>query len=201
MECQTCRGLRHVPRDGGFSRCPECYVPAMVDRELRSRDYPLVWKGLSPSLVIPLFQDTPEVAAAMRDLAAGVPRRIHAYSLPNEHRQAFTGSLVYGFLACGVGAQVLDSADLSLRHFTKDSQKWGQIEKSKEAVIFTLGREIEPRIGFFYFRALLDRAVNYALPFVLITDYPLSVHDPRYPDLMAVVNAARFDRTDLQLTP
>lgn len=198
-ECATCRDLRHVPRDAKFVRCPDCYTRRFIQRELMVRNYPAMWSKLDPKLVIAMFGAASTVGQALQDVLHGTKKLVHAYGLPDERRQAFVGALAYGFLDQGWGAQVLDSADLAMRHFTKDADRWVEIERRREGVIFTLGREVETRIGFYYLRALLDRAVNYQLPFVLVTDYQLEVHAPRYPDLMPIVNAAQFDQLNLSL--
>lgn len=198
-ECQTCRDLRHVPQGDKFVRCPQCYLSRFLAREIQVRQFPRSWLKLDPNLVIAMFKDSQPVRDAMTGLLNGTVKLVHAYGMPNERRQAFVGALAHGFLLNGWGAQVLDSADLALRHFSKDNERWTQIERMKEATVLTLGREVETRLGFFYLRTLLDRAVNYQLPFVLVTDYELAVHDPRYPDLTAVIGAAAFDVTDLPL--
>jgi hypothetical protein len=195
--CPTCRDMRHVHRDGRFVRCPECYVQRYVEREMRVRDLPKTWSRLDPAMVIAMFHESPAVSSAMTGLLDGTVRLVHAFGMPTERRQAFVGALAFGFLSRNLGAQVLDSADLAYRHFTKDAEKWTQIERRREATILTLGREVENRLGFFYLRALLDRAVNHQLPFVLVTDYPLDIHAPRYPDLMPVIEAANFDVLNL----
>lgn len=175
-------------------------MPRFVQRELRVRNYPEAWASLNPRLVIQMFGATSTVGQGLQGLLNGTKRLVHAYDLPTDRRQAFVGALAYGFLEMGLGAQVVDSAELAMRHFTKDTDLWTRLERSREAVIFTLGREIENRLGFFYLRSLLDRAVNYRLPFVLVTDYTLEVHAPRYPDLMGIIDSARFDVTNLQLS-
>lgn len=197
--CQTCRDLRHVQKEGKFVRCPECYFPRFIEREMSVRQLPRNWTKLEPSLVIRMFHDDPRIAETLAGLLDGTIRLVHGYGLPTERRQAFVGALAYGFLKNGWGAQVLDSADLAFRHFTKDAERWSQLERQKEATILTLGREVENRLGFFYLRSLLDRAVHHQLPFVVITDYELAVHSPRYPDLDAVIQAANFDTLDLPL--
>lgn len=198
--CNACRNLRHVQQpDGTFVRCPECYVKRYVQRELQVRQYPAAWAALDPKLVIQMFDAGSAVGQAMQGLLNGSKRLVHAYGLPTDRRQAFVGTLTYGFLEKELGAQVLDSADLAMRHFTKDASQWSSIERKREAVLFTLGREVENRLGFFYLRSLLDRAVNFRLPFVLVTDYALEVHAPRYPDLLAVIESAQFDVTNLAL--
>lgn len=199
FECATCRDLRHVPHGAKFVRCPDCYTRRFIEREITVRQLPRTWTKLDPALVIAMFHETPAVRDAMTGLLNGTTKLVHAYALPNERRQAFVGALAYGFLERGWGAQVLDSADLAFRHFTKDAEKWTQLERQKEATILTLGREVEVRLGFFYLRSLLDRAVNHQLPFVLVTDYELQVHAPRYPDLMPVIEAASFDTLNLPL--
>jgi LSD1 subclass zinc finger protein len=198
-ECLTCRDLRHVPQGTKFIRCPDCFTRRFIERELTVRQFPKAWSKLDPAMVIAMFHESPAVSAAMTGLLHGNQKLVHAYGLPTERRQAFVGTLAYGFLERGWGAQVLDSADLAFRHFTKDAEKWTHLERMKEATILTLGREVENRLGFFYLRSLLDRAVNHQLPFVLITDYELEVHAPRYPDLMPVIEAASFDVLNLPL--
>lgn len=199
-ECATCRDLRHVSQDGKFVRCPDCYVRRYVTRELAVREYPAAWAKLEPALVIQMFGAGTPVGGLMTDLLQHSKRLVHVYDLPTDRRQAFVGALTYGFLEQGLGAQVLDSADLAFRHFAKDAERWTALEKRREATIFTLGREVENRLGFFYLRSLLDRAVNHRLPFVLVTDYPLEVHAPRYPDLMPVLTAANFDTLNFSLS-
>jgi LSD1 subclass zinc finger protein len=199
IDCSTCRNMRHVHNGVGFVRCPECYAKNLVMQELRTRHYPRAWGRCEPSTVMGAFGSTSDVAMSMNALLSGRVTLVHAYDLPTERRQAFTGGLVYGFLQNGWGAQVLDSADLAQRHFAKEAQQWVAIERTREAVIFTLGREVETRLGFYYLRQLLDRAVDHRLPFVLLTDYPLEQHAPRYPDLTAVIEAARFDQLNLPL--
>lgn len=200
VDCPTCRNMRHVPLDNGsFTRCPDCYAKTYLQREFAVRQYPQAWASLEPSVVIAMFGATSPVGQAMDAMLTRRHHLIHAYGLPTDRRQAFVGALAYGFLERGMGAQVLDSADLAFRHFTKDTERWTALERNREAAIFTLGREVENRLGFFYLRSLLDRAVNYGLPLVLVTDYPLEVHAPRYPDLMPVIEAARFDLLNLSL--
>jgi hypothetical protein len=198
--CATCRDMRHVAHEGRFVRCPDCFMPRYIEREMQVRGLPQAWSRLDPSLVISMFHETPAVSQAMTGLLNGSVRLVHAYGLPNERRQAFVGALVYGFLSQGRGGQFLDSADLALRHFSKESERWSQTERQREATVFTLGREVEHRIGFFYLRSVLDRAVNHQLPLVVLTDYPLEVHAPRYPDLMPVVRAANFDALNLSIS-
>lgn len=135
----------------------------------------------------------------MRHILTGRKSLVHAHDLPTERRQAFVGGLAHGFLRQGVGVQVLDSADLAHKHFSKEGQHWASIERRREAVIFTLGREVETRLGFHYLRQLLDRAVDHRLPFILVTDYPIENYAPRYPDLTAVIEAARFDALNVAL--
>lgn len=192
--------MRHVHNGTGFVRCPDCYAKNMVMQELRTRHYPRTWLHCDPHVVMSGFGGSSDVSQVMQSLLAGRATLVHAYDLPTERRQAFTGALVYGFLQNGWGAQVLDSADLAQRHFAKEAQAWAAIERQREAVIFTLGREVETRLGFYYLRQLLDRAVDHRLPFVLLTDYPIEQHAPRYPDLMAVLEAARFDQLNLGLS-
>lgn len=170
-----------------------------IERELQVRDYPTSWVSLDPKLVIPMFEPLSPVGQAMQGLLNGTKHLVHAYGMPSDRRQAFVGSLTYGFLESGKGAQVLDTADLAVRHFAKDASRWAEVDRRREATILTLGREVENRLGFFYLRSLLDRAVNHRLPLVLLTDYTLDVHAPRYPDLMAVIHSAQFDITDLSL--
>lgn len=199
-DCATCRDLRHVQSGDGFVRCPDCYTRRYITRELSVRQYPSAWAKLEPSLVLQLFQPTSAVGQTMEALLQGHQRLVHAYDLPTDRRQAFVGALTYGFLERGWGAQVLDSADLAFRHFMRESEQWTNLERRREAVIFTLGREVEHRLGFFYLRSFLDRAVQHRLPFVLLSDYPLEVHAPRYPDLMPVIQAAQFDVLNLSLS-
>lgn len=199
-ECETCRDLRHVPSGDAFVRCPACYTRRHITRELAVRQYPAAWVKLEPTLVLQMFQPGSLVSHTMEALLQGQQRLVHAFDMPTDRRQAFVGALTYGFLERGWGAQVLDSADLAFKHFMRDSEQWTTIERRREAVIFTLGREVEHRLGFFYLRSLLDRAVQHRLPFVLLTDYPLEVHAPRYPDLMPVIQAARFDLLNLSLS-
>lgn len=198
-ECNTCRDLRHIPREDKFVRCPDCYTRRFIQRELMVRSYPSAWSNLDPTLVVNMFGPTSVVGSCITELLSGQIRLVHAVGLPTERRQAFMGSLAYGFLDRGMGAQVLDSADLAIKHFTKDADRWVDIERRREAVLFTMGREVETRVGFYYLRTLLDRACNYRLPFVLFTDYELEIYAPRYPDLMPIVNAAQFDRLNMSL--
>lgn len=201
VNCETCRNMRHVPRDNGsFARCPDCYAKSHLQREFAVRQYPQAWTALEPARVIAMFGAASPVGQTMDALLTSRQQLVHAYGLPTDRRQAFVGALAYGFLTQGKGAQVLDAADLAFRHFTKDTERWTMLERNREAAIFTLGREVETRLGFFYLRSLLDRAVNHGLPLVLVTDYPLEVHAPRYPDLMPVIEAARFDRLNLPLS-
>lgn len=199
-DCETCRDLRHVQSGDTFVRCPSCYTRRYVTRELAVRQYPAGWAKLDPAIVVQLFDAASPIGGTMESLLRGHQRLVHAYDLPTDRRQAFVGAMTYGFLERGWGAQVLDSADLAFRHFAREAEQWTTLERRREAVIFTLGREVEHRLGFFYLRSFLDRAVQHRLPFVLLTDYPLEVHAPRYPDLMPVIQAAQFDVLNLPLS-
>jgi hypothetical protein len=171
-----------------------------LEQEIRVRGYPMNWLHLEPSLVIRVFDEEGSVVGnVMQRVLDGAVKRVHAYGLPSDRRQAFVGGLVRGFIERGWGAQVLDTATLAIKHFAKDENTWPQMERQREAAILTLGREVEPRVGFFYLRALLDRAVSHQLPFVLLTDYPMEVHAPRYPDLTGVIHNAQFNVLNCQI--
>lgn len=197
--CPACRNMRHVKTGAGYERCRVCFGTVTVHRELRVRGLPLVWADLKPSSVIEVFGVESPVGQALAGVLSGALQLVHAYGMPSDRRTAFTGALVYGFLEVGAGVQVVDTSDLAFGHFDKANSLWPKIESKREPVIMTFGREVEARLGLFYFRKLLERAETHRLPFVLLTDYPLGTHAPRYPDFGAVVASANFQVTDLSL--
>lgn len=198
--CAVCRDMRHVKTEAGYERCRACFGTVTVVRELRARGLPAAWADLKPEVVIGLFGGTTPIGQTLRGLLVGSMTLVHAYGMPSDRRTAFTGALVYGFLELGCGVQVLNTADLAFGHFDKANSLWSKVEAKREPVILTFGREVEARLGLFYFRTLLERADAFHLPFVLLTDYPLATHAPRYPDFSAVVASAPFAVTDLALS-
>lgn len=198
--CAKCAGRRHVQTtEGTFVRCPECYAHSHVLRELHTRKMPSAWGNLEPLKVVDMFGQSTPVGAAITHVLSGKYRLVHAHGFPSHRRTAFVGSIAYGTLAAEKDLQVLDTADLSMRHFSKDEKDWPVLKQAKCSTLLTFGREVEARLGMFYFREILDRAVDHSLPLVVITDHTLDMHAPRYSDLMEIIQAAQFDVTNLRL--
>lgn len=191
--------MRHVLRDNGFVRCPSCFNANAVAREMETRKLPPSWTALEPDTVIRIFGEETAVGNAIRDLLSGAALRAHAYGLIGNSRQAFMGALAYGFLRQNRGCQVLNSADLAARHFSNADNHLLTSAKWREPVILQLGHEVESKIGLFYFRTLLEHALTYRLPFVLVTDQPLAMLSGRYYDLVNMVTSVGFDAVDLCL--
>jgi hypothetical protein len=146
-----------------------------------------------------MFGMASPVMHTMTGLLTGKTQLVHAYGLPSARRQAFQAALAFGFLEQERGVQVLDTGDLASRHYDRENSIWPAVERAREPVVLSMGREMEVRLGMYYFRALLERAVSYALPFVVITDYTIEVHTPRYADLQAVMSSSQFDCTNLDI--
>lgn len=198
--CPRCRNMRHVPvATGGYERCPECFGPATVLQELQVRALPRVWALLKPELVIERFGVHSVVGQTIAGLHAGRMQRVHAHGFMTDARMGFTGALAYGFLATGRGINVLDTGSLAASHFDKAENRSKNLSKSNEPMILALGGEVEPRIGLFYFREFLNRSVEFGIPFVMITDYPIAVHAPRYNNLLELMRAATFDAVDVPI--
>lgn len=200
--CGRCRGVRHVWTGDGFERCPDCFLQSAMQRELANRSYPAQWASLSPEVVIGLFGPTSVVGQTLTRIVSGQALRVHAYGASGYPRQAFIGSLVMHFLKRGEGCQVLDTRDLAFLHFTDEKGGVGRtLFRTREPVILQLGHEVETKLGYFYFRSLLDRALQYDLPFVLVTDAPLEVMGGRYEDLLPTMRSVGFDVTNVALMP
>jgi hypothetical protein len=167
---------------------------------LRRLRLPTVWSLLKPEVVRERFGLDSAVSHVIADLLTGAVVRAHAFGMVNDTRIAFMGAIVYGLLEQGRGVQVLDTGDLAQRHFDKNESQWRTLMRQPQPVVLTFGREIETRVGLFYFRELLDRSVEYGMPLVMVTDYPIAVHAPRYADLLAIMDAAGFDRRDVALS-
>lgn len=147
-----------------------------------------------------MFGEQPRVGPALSGLLDGTLNLVHAYGLPSPRRQAFVGALAYGFIRAGQGIQILDTGMLAAQSFAKEGNTWPQTLRDRHPVVLTMGREVEVRMAMIYFRALMERAVGHQLPFVLLTDYPLSTHGPRYADLTAVIESAGFDLLDVAIS-
>lgn len=180
-------------------RCPTCYTMTLVTHELLRRRLPASWARLNPEMVITMFGPVHPAGLALRDLLNGTRRRVHAFGLPGATREAFVGALVFGWLQQLKGVQILDTMELSRAHFDKDQSAWRLVERRAEPTILQIGREMTPRVGEGYIRHIVERSVSHNHQLLLLTDFRLETHVPRYEAVDTTMRSARFDSTNIDI--
>lgn len=186
--CPSCHGKKHIPSKGGFTRCPECFVPSKVARILKKCGYPEDWARLNLAKLTGILGPSHPVLASISSLIAGDIRALHLYSTPSAFKQTIFAVALTGVITAFGNVIVYDSADLAAGYFKSDHKPI--ISKSKTPVIFILGREIESKLGGFYFRAVLEHCCQRQIPLILFTDGSPEAMSGRYPEFMGLYKMA-----------
>lgn len=189
MNCTTCNDTRHVysDSDGGFVRCPDCFVRISIQRKLMDKGLPTNWMNYSIS--------NPDVVAKLDGILDGTYKRGHIVSVL-ESRYPLLAHLTCSWMLKGQDVTYLDTAKLAPDHYNKDRKNVDTLFNVNGPIIIQVGDEIEAKIGSFYLKGYIERSVMWNLPLVVFSNSPTHLLQVRYPDLSLMLKNASFDFTD-----
>jgi hypothetical protein len=170
VKCPTCRDTKHIlTAAGAAKRCPDCFTTDNVSRILRMKGYPEEWAVLTLDRLASVVGDAHPVVGGLRSFLTGYGQCIHLYGPPSPARQATFAVLLRGLLAKHRRANIFDSAELAVEYFKKHDRQEFRIEHGP--IVFTLGKEMEKKVGAFFLRTCVEYAVARRIPMALLTDY------------------------------
>ncbi len=138
----------------------------------------------------------PEVTQALSNFFSGQQTRIHFYGPLNEIRFLTFALLVREITVMKGKVTVYDSSDLTQKYFSKELSK-PEIRLHNTPTIFILGKEVEKRLGLFYFRQIVEQVATRKIGFVLFTDHSPDIMESQYGDFKAYHSLLRLNSVAL----
>lgn len=173
--------MRHIAIDGGYKPCPECHTKTKVAYKLKEYGFPETFLN---------FTTTEDVANVLNSVLNNSTKAHFVVSL--DKKSSVLSHLICGWFLRDEKVTYVDTAKVSPDHYNKDRKSIDTMFSVKGPILLQIGHEIETKIGMFYIKGFLDRAVLWGLPFVLLTPYRTdhTTMMVRYPELHNLLQTA-----------
>ena len=179
--------MRHVPDGDIYKRCLDCFSSNELISILRSLEWPESWASWTPDSFGERFGSRSPVTQALRQFRIGGAPYLHFFGPASEKREATLATWVCSALYRSLSVDIIDAAVLSARYFeglrTLNLARW--------AHVFELGKELEPKVGVYFLRQVVEHSKRRRLPLCLFTDKPISEMN-RHESLPDLYSYAKF---------
>lgn len=122
-------------------------------------------------------------------------KAIHFFGPQSHKRQITFAAILSGLIAKYKKIDVIDTGLIAQKYFQKERPEQ---HFTNAPLVVVLGKEIEAKIGAFYFRQAIEYAAPRKLPMVLFTDYSVTHMGHRYPDFEELIKFGRFQSINLE---